>query len=634
MHIPDGYLSPSTCATLYVAAAPFWYVAFKRVKSVLRSQSVPLLALFAAFSFVVMMFNLPLPGGTTGHAVGMGMAAIVLGPWVSILAISMALLIQALFFGDGGITAFGANSLNMAIIGSLVAYGTYRLLSLGADIRSTRRVIAAGFAGYTAINVAALCAAVEFGIQPLLFRDASGAPLYAPYPLHIAIPAMMIGHLTFAGLAEFVLTAGLVRFLQRTDVERLRFTAGKAPELMDASVRPGGSISVLTSRRLWMALGLGLLLTPLGIVAIGSAWGEWTPNDLSNKEVRQQIAAASQGQAPPPQVPAGLHRLSEVWSAPLSRYAPRFVPNPWLGYLLCALIGAGLIVFFIRIVTWLAVRSNRFHGRRSRSFIERTIAKLLTVLQESFFADDISRSQGFLQALDPRVKLTGICGLILAVIAVTHLEALAVLFGLAVVLAWSSHVSLLMLIKRVWVAVFLFTGMIALPSLFLVPGQTLVRVPVLHWAVTSQGLRGAEFLLLRAETAATFSMLLIVCTPWNRLLRALRFCRAPAILVLMVEMAHRYIFLLLNVFRDMLESREARHVGKLEPAEQRRLAAATTGVLLDKSLKLSEEVYAAMLARGYRGEVHLLDDLHLTSNDAFHLVSLLGITCLVIWWGR
>src|SRR5215813_1641119 len=101
MHIPDGYLSPSTCASLYAVSAPFWYLSLKRIRKSLHSQALPLLSVFAAFSFVVMMFNLPLPGGTTGHAVGMGMAAIVLGPWISVLAISTALLIQALLFGDG-----------------------------------------------------------------------------------------------------------------------------------------------------------------------------------------------------------------------------------------------------------------------------------------------------------------------------------------------------------------------------------------------------------------------------------------------------------------------------------------------------------------------------------------------------
>src|ERR1700689_1610178 len=152
MHIPDGYLSPATCTALYVTSAPFWYVALQRVKKTLHTRLVPLLSLFAAFSFVIMMFNLPLPGGTTGHAVAVGLAAVVLGPWAAMLAVSMAIIIQALFFGDGGITAIGANCFNMAIAGSLVAYGVYRLVAGRAPIESPRRVVAAAVAGYCAIN--------------------------------------------------------------------------------------------------------------------------------------------------------------------------------------------------------------------------------------------------------------------------------------------------------------------------------------------------------------------------------------------------------------------------------------------------------------------------------------------------
>src|SRR5271170_2799561 len=188
MHIPDGYLSPSTCASLLGVAVPFWVVALNRVKKMLNTRMIPLLSVFAAFSFVIMMFNLPLPGGTTGHAVGMGVASIVLGPWASIVAISVALLIQAVFFGDGGITAIGANCFNMAIVGSLVAYSVYRVIAGRAAIESSRRVVAAAIAGYTDINASALLAAIEFGIQPMLFHDASGTPLYAPYPLNIAVP--------------------------------------------------------------------------------------------------------------------------------------------------------------------------------------------------------------------------------------------------------------------------------------------------------------------------------------------------------------------------------------------------------------------------------------------------------------
>src|SRR5579863_8949142 len=170
MHIPDGYLSPATCAAMYAGSAPFWYTAMRRVKRRLHTRLIPLLSLFAAFSFVIMMFNLPLPGGTTGHALGVGIAAVVLGPWASMLAISIALVIQAVFFGDGGITAIGANCFNMAIVVSLASYAFYRLISFRATLGSARRVLAAGIGGYVAINIAAFCAAIEFGIQPLLFR--------------------------------------------------------------------------------------------------------------------------------------------------------------------------------------------------------------------------------------------------------------------------------------------------------------------------------------------------------------------------------------------------------------------------------------------------------------------------------
>lgn len=617
MHIPDGYLSPSTCAALYGVAAPFWYTGFRRIKRTLSSRSVPLLALFAAFSFVVMMFNLPLPGGTTGHAVGMGMASIVLGPWISLLAISMALLIQALFFGDGGLTAFGANCFNMAIVGSLVAYGVYRLVSMGAPIASKRRAIGAGLAGYAGINVAALCAAVEFGVQPLWFHDASGAPMYAPYPLSIALPAMMIGHLTFAGLAEFILSAGVVAFLQRADPALLHATAG-------AVITEGGR----GSRKLWIALAAALALTPLGILAVGSAWGEWSPADFSNRHIRAQMSRASRNAAPPVRAPAGMEKLSATWSAPLAGYAPRFVGNPAVGYFISALLGVLLIVGVALAIGWITSRKRR------RSFLERTMTGFLRAVHESVAAEEVSRKPGLLQRLDPRVKLAGIAGLIVAVIGVHRLPALLSLFGIAVLIAALSRVSVHTLCSRIWIAVFAFTGIIALPSVFLVPGRVVFRLPVLPWTVTAQGLTSAAFLLLRAETAATLSLLLILCTPWNRLLRAIRFFRAPAVLVLLLEMVHRYIFLLLSVAREMLESRQARSVGRLEPRDQRRLAAATAGVLLDKSLKLSEEVYAAMRARGYRGEVYLVDDPQLQTIDWLELTALLGTASLLTWWGR
>ncbi|HMF75074.1 MAG TPA: cobalt transporter CbiM [Bryobacteraceae bacterium] len=624
MHIPDGYLSPSTCASLYGAALPFWLVALNRVKKTLHTRMIPLLSVFSAFSFVIMMFNLPLPGGTTGHAVGMGVAGIVLGPWAAILAISTALLIQAFFFGDGGITAIGANCFNMAIVGSLVAYAVYRVVSRRAPIQSTRRIVAAGIAGYAGINVAALLAAVEFGIQPVFFHDASGAPLYAPYSLSVSIPAMMLGHLTFAGLAELVITSGIVAWLQKVDPALLCLTAPGVPNV-DSAATPWS-----TARKLWLALAVLLVLTPLGILAVGSAWGEWTASDFSDPQARAQIAAASRNQAAPAQAPRGLERLSSLWNAPLSRYAPSFIGNTSFGYIVSALLGVALIVFLIALFARLVGPPSH----RRQNFIEKTLRHLIEVMQGALFAEEMAQAGGFLQKLDARVKLVGIGALILAAISVRRLSVLCALLLTAVLLALASRIPVRVLATRIWLAVLLFTGVIALPAIFLTPGTTLYRLPLLDWAISYQGLRGAAFLVLRAETAATLSVLLILCTLWTHLLRALRFFRLPVILVVIVGMTYRYIFLLLQTALDMFEAREARLVGTLQPSDRRRLAAASAGVLLGRSLQLSGDVHMAMQARGFRGEVHLLDEPQMRAQDWLPLTAFAAIACAAIWWGR
>jgi cobalt/nickel transport system permease protein len=234
MHIPDGYLGPTTCAAGFVAMAPIWAIASNQVKKSLNARQVPLLAIGAAFSFVIMMFNVPIPGGTTGHAVGATLVAILVGPWAATISVSVALVIQALLFGDGGITAIGANCLNMAFVLPFVGYGVYRLI-LGFPGKGrqspARAIVAAGVGGYIGLVAASLCAAVEFGIQPLLHRAADGTALYCPYGLSIAIPAMVGEHALVVGWVELAVTAIAIGFIQRQDpalLERSATFAGSA----------------------------------------------------------------------------------------------------------------------------------------------------------------------------------------------------------------------------------------------------------------------------------------------------------------------------------------------------------------------------------------------------------------------
>lgn len=216
MHIPDGYLSPQTYIPLFGAFVTVTAVAIKKVKKEVSARNIPYLGMAAAFAFIVMMFNLPIPGGTTGHAVGSAVIAIIFGPWAAMLAVSVALIIQAFIFGDGGITAIGANCFNMAVFMPFTAYYIFRLIC-----RNTKRISRVSFAafisGYISLVMAAILTAVEFGIQPLIASAPDGKALYCPYNLSIAVPAMAIEHMFLFGIVEGIITAIVVNFFLKTE---------------------------------------------------------------------------------------------------------------------------------------------------------------------------------------------------------------------------------------------------------------------------------------------------------------------------------------------------------------------------------------------------------------------------------
>lgn len=234
MHIPDGYLGPITYASLWAAIAPIWFYASKKIKASLKTAQIPLLALSAAFSFVIMMFNIPIPGGTTGHATGATLIAILIGPWPAVIALSISLIIQALMFGDGGITAIGANCFNIAFAETLTGYGIYRMISVvwgmgqtpNSELKTssirTPHLVGAAVGAYIGINLAALLTAVELGIQPLLHTGADGRPLYSPFPLTVTIPAIMIEHIVLFGVIEAVVTVFVLVYLRKAHPDLIR----------------------------------------------------------------------------------------------------------------------------------------------------------------------------------------------------------------------------------------------------------------------------------------------------------------------------------------------------------------------------------------------------------------------------
>ncbi len=221
MHIPDGYLGPATYGTLFAATLPFWAAASWKLNRTLKAKQAPFLAIGAAFSFVIMMFNIPIIGGTSGHATGATRLAILLGPWAALISVSVALIIQAVLFGDGGITAIGANCFNMAVAGVFVGYAIYRMIAGDSAVTSKRRWVGGAVAAYVSLNISALITAVQLGIQPMLERARDGQPLYSPFPLSIAVPAMALEHLLLFGFVEAAVTALVIKYFQKNDPEML-----------------------------------------------------------------------------------------------------------------------------------------------------------------------------------------------------------------------------------------------------------------------------------------------------------------------------------------------------------------------------------------------------------------------------
>jgi len=214
MHIADGYLSPLTCAVSYGVAIPLWMVAFKKLKDILDEESLPLIASLSALSFVIMMFNIPIPGGTSGHALGVAIIAILFGPWVGFLSLSLVLFIQALLFGDGGLSSFAVNALGMGFGGAFGAYYTYKL--------TKRYKFSLFLSGYMSAVVASIIIAFALGIQPYFWVDNAGKPLYFPFDLSVTIPAVVGSHMVFFGIVEGIFTQLAYKFLVKLEPDFLK----------------------------------------------------------------------------------------------------------------------------------------------------------------------------------------------------------------------------------------------------------------------------------------------------------------------------------------------------------------------------------------------------------------------------
>lgn len=268
-----------------------------------------------------------------------------------------------------------------------------------------------------------------------------------------------------------------------------------------------------------------------------------------------------------------------------------------------------------------------------RNVFKRTLRGISETLERSIFAEEISSRPGLLQSLDPRMKLIAILALLIGVSLSHSLIIIAVVYLLATLLAVLSAIPADFFIKRVWLVLPFFTGLVVLPALFITPGPPLIRIP-LGLTITRTGLITVLFLLLRVSTSVSLALLLILTTPWNAVLSALSVMRIPDVFILILGMTYRYIYLLLHIANDMFLSRQSRVVGRMSGAEERRVIAATTASLLSKSLNMSSQVYLAMQSRGFRGTIVMMKPFKMQPRDWVLGGVLLSVALIVIIIGR
>jgi cobalt/nickel transport system permease protein len=278
-------------------------------------------------------------------------------------------------------------------------------------------------------------------------------------------------------------------------------------------------------------------------------------------------------------------------------------------------------------------------GRRKKgSFVEKTLSGASNLMRQAMFGEEVAAQEGLLQRIDPRVKIVSLFGLLVVTALVRSIPVLLAMYAVTVALAVLSALPVGFFIKRVWLFIPVFTGIIVLPATlsFITPGT--IVLPLWHWhgtlvGVTSQGLTSAGLMIIRVATSVSLVVLMTLTTPWTKLLAGLRSLFVPRIFILIIGMAYRYIFLLLNSVTDMYTARKARSVGngRRDDKEGRTFVAASAGALFGKAHTLSDEVHMAMVSRGYRGDAKTLSGFHVAVRDAVFAAACLATGLLILW---
>jgi cobalt/nickel transport system permease protein len=656
LHIPDTVIGPLTYIPLYIIMIFIWAYAGYRLKKTLRSKQVPMLALLAAFAFIIQMFNLPVVVGTSGHATGGAIMGIILGPWAAVIAMTVTLIIQALLFGDGGLTTLGANSFNIAFVIPFSAYIIYRIMGGRSPVTSKRRLVAAIVAGYLSLTLAAALAGFEFGIQPIMYPASLGYT-YIQYPLSYTLPIMVGSHLILFSMIEALATGLIFTYLQVNNplvLEGKGAGAFKGKTVMGATPK-GGVLTDKALRNLLIILGILIVLTPIGLYLGGETFGE--------------------------------DATSTLWNAPLADYGFPGVSTTIgtaLGYIASAAVGvavSGSVLYLlglllskgeekkvvvaahdvytapqapvdgsVSIPVWLKVsdtgpRPDHAAPKKSKNYIKKTLSGILNFFEDSVESESYTRRNGLLQGLDPRAKLISILALILGISMAMDWRVLVAVYLLILAFAGMSRIEVGFFIKRVWLFIPIFAGIIALPMIFNIfyPGDSLLtlatpgpdawlgplRLPETI-SITSRGIEAAIVFTLRVATCVSATVLLILTTPREKLFKSLRSVGVPRVYVLTLDMCYRYIFMFTDMVRAFYTAKKSRTIRGLSLVEEQKWVGGRIGYTMVKSMDMGEKVHGAMVSRGYNGDVKVLEDFRMRPRDYVAAASVLAFSALLI----
>lgn len=269
------------------------------------------------------------------------------------------------------------------------------------------------------------------------------------------------------------------------------------------------------------------------------------------------------------------------------------------------------------------------------SFVEKTLAGISAGVEQAVFSEENARRDGLLQRRDPRVKLVAFVALVVAVGLSREWQVMLALYGVVLALAALSAIEMRSFLKRVWLGIPLFSGIVVLPSIFFVGQHALFTVPLGFFELTvhSDGLRAAGIFVLRVGVSVSLAILLILTTKWADILKSLRVLRVPSVFVLVLAMTYRYIFLVLHSVNGMFLARKSRIVARTSGREQRWWIVATIGVLMSRSFRMSDDVYQAMVARGFSNRMRTLDDYNMVAADWLMLAGGIAVAALAVYAG-